>query len=119
MVRDAGAESARQRLESSRRALLQNMMRNRGSSASEPDGAYGAEGSYASDERGGERAGTYASSADAAAAAGAASDGVSGLWRTLRRTAKAWWRSHPAHLAVEVGEPLCVATLHEIKVSPK
>lgn len=100
MVHEVALQSARQRLESSRRALLQNMTRHRSTSTGEPDGPYG------SAHEGGEPAGTYASSADAAAAAGAASDGIKGLWRTLRRTAKAWWRSHPAHLAVEVGEPL-------------
>lgn len=97
MVHDAAAESAKRRLENSRRALLQNMMRNQTTSSRRPDGP---------DEANSEPAGAYASSADAAAAAGAASEGVKGLWRTLRRTAKAWWRSHPAHLAVEVGEPL-------------
>ncbi len=93
--------SARQRLEASRRALLHNMMRQRG--PAQPNGAYGAETDTYSDA---EPAGAYASSSEAAAAAGAASEGVKGLWRTLHRTAKAWWRSHPAHLAVEVGEPL-------------
>lgn len=27
------------------------------------------------------------------------------LWRALRRTTTIWWRSHPAHLAVEVAQP--------------
>jgi hypothetical protein len=27
------------------------------------------------------------------------------LWRALRRTTSIWWRSHPAHLAVEVVQP--------------
>jgi len=27
------------------------------------------------------------------------------LWRALRRTTTIWWRSHPAHLAVEVVQP--------------
>lgn len=97
MVHDATAENAKRRLESSRRALLQNMMGNQTDSGRRPDRP---------DEANSETAGAYASSAEAAAAAGAASEGVKGLWRTLRRTAKAWWRSHPAHLAVEVGEPL-------------
>lgn len=91
MAHETSADRAKQRLEASRRALMQNMLRNRGdrgdrsSVPGQPNGAYGP---------------------DNAAAADAASDGVKGLWRTLRRTAKAWWRSHPAHLAVELGEPL-------------
>lgn len=109
MAHEANADRAKQRLEASRRALMQNMMRNRGdrgdggerdgrsTASGQPNGAYNADN---------ESAGPYTSSADAAAAAGAASDGVKGLWRTLRRTARAWWSSHPAHLAVEVGEPM-------------
>lgn len=106
MEHEDRADRAKQRLEASRRALMHNMVRNRGdrgergggSTASDlPHGAY--EADHAS-------ADPYGSSADAAAAAGAAANGVKGLWRTLRRTARAWWRSHPAHLAVEVGEPL-------------
>lgn len=30
---------------------------------------------------------------------------VGRLWRALRRTAAIWWRSHPAHLAVQVAQP--------------
>ena len=30
---------------------------------------------------------------------------LSRLWRALRRTTAIWWRSHPAHLAVEVVQP--------------
>lgn len=97
MAHDTAAESARRRLEETRRALQQNMRRHHATSGrpssdeAEPDD---------------EPAGAYDSSAAAAAAAGASSEGVRGLWRTLRRTAKAWWRSHPAHLALEVGEPM-------------
>ena len=31
---------------------------------------------------------------------------LSRLWRALRRTTAIWWRSHPAHLAVEVAQPV-------------
>lgn len=108
MVHDSAAESAKRRLENSRRALMQNMMRGAGTG-----GQARGEGRY--DDR---SAGAYASSAEAAAAAGAASAGVKGLWRTLRRTAKAWWRSHPAHLAVEVGQPMLdkYAAMHPLKL---
>ncbi len=97
MVHDPSIDSARRRLEDSRRALMRNMMRHRTSAQSENDEP-AHEGSAPS--------GAYASSDQAAAAAGASSEGLKGLWRTLRRTARAWWRSHPAHLALEVGEPL-------------
>lgn len=97
MTHDPGSESAKRRLENSRRALRQNMMRNHTTSYRQTVGE---------SETSTDPAGAYASSAEAAAAAGAASEGVKGLWRTLRRTAKAWWRSHPAYMAVEVGQPL-------------
>lgn len=109
MVHDPAAESAKRRLENSRRALMQNMMRNQGASSGHTRAESGPDD---------EPAGAYASSADAAAAAGASSEGVKGLWRTLRRTAKAWWRSHPAHLAVEVGQPMLdkYAAAHPLKL---
>lgn len=109
MVHEPTAESAKRRLENSRRALMQNMMRNHSASGR----ATRSEGGYDDDP-----AGTYASSAEAAAAAGASSEGVKGLWRTLRRTARAWWRSHPAHLAVEVGQPILdkYAATHPLKL---
>lgn len=99
MAHDSTAESTKRRLESSRRALMQNMMRNH-TASSEPTHAEGGP------------------DAESVAAAGAASEGVKGLWRTLRRTAKAWWRSHPAHLAVEVGQPLLdkYAAMHPLKL---
>jgi hypothetical protein len=28
------------------------------------------------------------------------------LWRALRRTTVIWWRSHPAHLAAEMAQPV-------------
>ena len=31
---------------------------------------------------------------------------LSSLWRALRRTTAIWWRSHPAHLAAEVAQPV-------------
>ncbi len=96
MAHETAINDARRRLESSRRALMQNMLGHR------PSG----EGPDSAEARNSTATGAYASSDQAAAAAGASSEGVKGLWRTLRRTAKAWWRSHPAHLAVEVGEPL-------------
>ena len=47
---------------------------------------------------------------DAAAGAGDTSSprrpgSLGRLWRALRRTTTIWWRSHPAHLAVEVVQP--------------
>lgn len=108
MAHETTAESAKRRLENSRRALMQNMMRHPGAAAGQAPGAGGTDDEPAAD----------AASAEAAAAAGAASEGVKGLWRTLRRTAKAWWRSHPAHLAVEVGQPMLdkYAATHPLKL---
>ena len=34
------------------------------------------------------------------------SSGLNGLWRAVRRASSAWWRSHPAHLAVDVCHPM-------------
>jgi hypothetical protein len=109
MAHETTAESAKRRLENSRRALMQNMVRQHGAAAGQAPGAGGTDD---------EPAGADAASAEAAAAAGAASEGVKGLWRTLRRTAKAWWRSHPAHLAVELGQPMLdrYAATHPLKL---
>ncbi len=32
--------------------------------------------------------------------------GLGATWHSLQHTARAWWQSHPAHLALEVAEPL-------------
>lgn len=37
---------------------------------------------------------------------GTYAEGLSGLWRSASHAARAWWRSHPAHVVVEVAEPV-------------
>ena len=46
------------------------------------------------------------------------SSGVSGMWRTGVHVAGAWWRSHPARLAIDVAEPLIgkYAKAHPLKL---
>ncbi len=74
-----------ERLAISRRAILQCMTRS-GRDGGEPLQGDAADG--------------------AGEAPGAKRPGSLGrLWRALRRTTAIWWRSHPAHLAVEVVQP--------------
>lgn len=72
-----------ERLAVSRRAILQCMTR---SDSGEPFQGGAADGSGA--ESSTQRLGS-----------------VRRLWRALRRTTAIWWRSHPAHLAVQVAQP--------------
>ena len=77
--------SPQERLAISRRAILQCMTRS-GGDGGEPLQGDATDG--------------------AAEATGAKRPGSLGrLWRALRRTTTIWWRSHPAHLAVEVVQP--------------
>ncbi len=77
--------SPQERLAISRRAILQCMTRS-GRDGGEPLQGDATDG--------------------AAEATGAKRPGSLGrLWRALRRTTTIWWRSHPAHLAVEVVQP--------------
>jgi hypothetical protein len=45
-------------------------------------------------------------------------DGLSGVWRIGRHALKAWWRTHPAHLALDVAQPLLgqYASTHPVKL---
>jgi hypothetical protein len=74
------AVSPQQRLQTSRRALVQSMASTRLSDDGEPAQETDAGDAHASNLR--------------------------GLGRLLRRSLRAWWRSHPAHLAIDVAEPL-------------
>jgi hypothetical protein len=47
-----------------------------------------------------------ASSAGASRSNRTHSSGLNGLWRVVRRATSAWWRSHPACLAVDVVQPM-------------
>ena len=77
--------SPQERLAISRRAILQCMTRSDG------DGGEPLQGDAADGA-------TEASSTKRPGSLGR-------LWRALRRTTAIWWRSHPAHLAVEVVQP--------------
>lgn len=45
-------------------------------------------------------------------------EGVGATWQHLRHSASAWWQSHPAHLALEVAEPIFdkYARAHPVRV---
>ena len=90
-----------QRLAVSRRAIVQSMSRDRQDSLNDdrPDDSspLGADGGAAAFEDGSHS--TRSSRPHSSA-------GFNGLWRTVRRASSAWWRSHPAHLAVDVTHPM-------------
>ncbi len=86
-----------QRLAASRRAIVQSMHRDQRehSHGDRPDGA----SAQAADAEDDPYVGTSRSNRTH-------SSGLNGLWRSVRRTASAWWRSHPACLAVDVVHPM-------------
>lgn len=45
-------------------------------------------------------------------------EGADSAWETVKRTASAWWHSHPARLALEVAEPVLekYARAHPLKL---
>jgi hypothetical protein len=83
-----------QRLIASRRAIVQSMNRDR------RENRYDSASSDASAES--EEAGQ----SHAAGENRANSSGLNSLWRSVRRTASAWWRSNPACLAVDIVQPV-------------
>lgn len=101
------AKAARERLEHTRGELLRHMRQDRAARSEDRPGAahpasreqdlYAPYGPFRHDPH---------------------EDGLASLWRTLQRTARAWWQSHPAHLALEVAEPLFdkYARAHPTKV---
>lgn len=50
--------------------------------------------------------------------AGQASAAPAGAWSSLRRAAHSWWRAQPAHLALELGQPVLekYARAHPVKL---
>ena len=86
-----------QRLVASRRAIVQSMNRDHleHSHDDTPDG---------SPSRPNE--GEQESSARASRSNRTHTSGLNGLWRSVRRTTSAWWRSQPACLAVDVVHPM-------------
>ena len=92
--------SPQQRLAATRRAIVQSMGRDREAHSSDdmPD--------VSQAETGFDGHATFKSAADSARSARRHSSGLNGLWRTVRRATSTWWRSHPAHLAVDVVHPV-------------
>ena len=86
-----------QRLAASRRAIVQSMDRDHREDSQDdtPDGAPSQPAEA-----------DYASSAGASRSNRSHSSGLNGLWRSVRRTTSAWWRSQPACLAVDVVQPM-------------
>jgi len=89
-----------QRLAASRRAIVQSMNRDRQEHMNDdmPDGS-------SSRMADGENA-TFEDESNSTRSTRPHSAGLKGLWRTVRRASSAWWRSHPAHLAVDVCHPM-------------
>lgn len=107
----AAARTARERLEHTRRELLRSMNRERGDAPREgpADTPYddAQEGPWPDTDAAGQ-----------ARASRSGDDGLGATWQNLRQTAGAWWRSHPAHLALEVAEPVFekYARAHPVRV---
>lgn len=102
----AAAKTASERLEQTRRALMRHMdqghaPRDGASSADQLDEPVD-EDAYTEPSGQGSRD----------------DEGLAGTWHNLRQTAGAWWQSHPAHLALEVAEPVFekYARTHPMKV---
>ncbi len=89
-----------QRLTASRRSIVQSMNRDR----QEQMGDDLPEGSHASAAFGEHE--NFEGATNTTRSARQHSSGLNGLWRTVRRATSAWWRSHPAHLAVDVVHPM-------------
>jgi hypothetical protein len=91
------AAAARARLEHTRRALLRHM-------AQDLDGPHGpddsSESAAASMAREAHKPGRFAHEAFAQ------DEGLGVTWQHLRHGVSAWWQSHPAHLVLEVAEPI-------------
>ncbi len=89
-----------QRLAASRRAIVQSMNRDRQEHMFDDF----PEGSQANTGLGGHE--TFEGGTNSTRSAPQHSVGLNGLWRIVRRATSAWWRSHPAHLAVDVVHPM-------------
>jgi hypothetical protein len=89
-----------QRLTASRRAIVQSMNRDRQEHLNDdmPDGS---PSRTADNEQE-----AFDGGSNSTRSARHHSSGLKGLWRTARRASSAWWRSHPAHLAVDVCHPM-------------
>ena len=114
--RGASGLTPQQRLLASRRAIVQHMgCQSRVAHHAGPRG----EGPRDTDEGGVEDFDRSNSASRGSGSAGPASESHgAGLWRSLRRTASVWWRSHPAHLATDIAQPLigAYARTHPLKL---
>lgn len=86
-----------QRLAASRRAIVQSMHRDQ-RTHNHGDMPNGASAQPTNEDDGNYASGSRSNRAH--------SSGLNGLWRSVRRTASAWWRSQPASLAVDVVHPM-------------
>jgi len=89
-----------QRLAASRRAIVQSMNRDRQEHMNDDM----ATDSQAGSGLGGQE--SFESAEHSTRSARTHSSGLNGLWRIARRATSTWWRSHPAHLAVDVVHPM-------------
>ena len=114
----ASGMTPQQRLAASRRAIVQSMLRDSGGQDGEsPEGA---DDDAAVSGRPSPRQGPFDEAFAQATSGNRHGDlqGAKRLWRRLRRTAAAWWRTHPAHLALEVVQPMVgrYAQAHPVKL---
>ncbi|MES2979650.1 MAG: hypothetical protein V4731_14595 [Pseudomonadota bacterium] len=86
---DNTAPTPKQRLDATREALLQHMYRNQREAQRDDAHDEAEEAEY-------QRSHAHSSGPLAS---------VSALWHTATHAAKAWWDSHPAHMAVDVAQP--------------
>jgi hypothetical protein len=102
------AKAARERLEQTRRELLRHMSHDRAAHAEGMDSPHPHPAGQEQDMDQPDEPFMHAPD----------EDGLGSLWRKLQHTASAWWHSHPAHLALEVAEPLFdkYARAHPTKV---
>jgi hypothetical protein len=103
-----------QRLASSRRAIVQHM----GCQNQLEPQSHGNGGNGAGEYRYGRAGGLGGAASDSFSAGQTDERPGAGLWRSLRRTVRAWWRSHPAHLAADIAHPLIstYAQAHPLKL---
>lgn len=105
----AAAKAARERLEQTRRELLRHMTQDSQAHGSHADQNEEARPFMAREEN---------MPPPPHAQAHEEQGGLGGAWQQVRETVGAWWHSHPAHLALEVAEPVFdkYARAHPIRV---
>jgi len=108
MKQAPAARTARERLAQTRRELLRHMGQPQGAPRAQPEGD--------TPRRGPDVDGHGAAAEQLRHGPGR--DAPAGTWSTLRQAARSWWRSQPAHLALELGQPVFekYARAHPVKV---